>query len=93
MRFCVECNALTDDNGRAVSLADPSRLSRRFVEAPSAADAILSVVAGADSVVLGRIHHVADIQALATIRRGRSAMTLHAFPEEEAEWRAQGNGR
>ncbi len=89
MLFCIECNALTDERGKAVSLGAPSRISYRVVEAPTAADAIDAMIRSENVELLGRMHRVGDIQALATVRRGRSAMTLHAYPEEETAWRLQ----
>lgn len=89
MTFCIECNALTDDNGRAVPFGDTSRTTYNFVDAATAADAILSLVGDVGVEVMGRLHRVGSIQALATVRRGRSAMTLHAYPEEETEWRTR----
>lgn len=86
MRFCIECSRLTDEEGKGVPVSDPNRVSHSFVDAESAAEAI-SACALELGNELGRIHRVGEIQAAATVRNGKSAMTLHAFPEEEAVWR------
>ena len=89
MRFCVESSLLTDDSGRAVPLEDARRLRYTLVEASDAEEAIRAVV-GHDGIEIDRVSRVADVQAMATVRRGRSAMMMHAFPEEEVDWRAPG---
>lgn len=88
MRFCVERNLLTDDSGKAVPLAHPHRVSRVFVDASDAAEAILSLAREDGGEIVQRIHKIADRQAMATLRQGFRAIMMHAYPEEEAEWRA-----
>ena len=89
MRFCVESNLLTDDAGRAVTMADERRLRYTLTEADNATDAIRAVV-GHDGIEVDRVSRVGETQAMATVRRGRSAMMMHAFPEDEVDWRAPG---
>lgn len=90
MRFCVEQNLLTDDDGKAVPLTVPHRVTYTFVEAADAADAILTVARGERGEIVQRVHKIADLQAMATLRQGLRAIMLHAYPEEEAEWRSGG---
>lgn len=87
MRFCVECNLLTDDAGRGVPLSSPGRVTFRTIEALDAADAIRAVVRDDDASIVDRVHQMDEFQALATVSRGKRAMMLHAYPEAEAEWR------
>jgi hypothetical protein len=89
MRFCVESNLMTDDGGRAIANDDERRLRYTMTEAANAAEAIRAVV-GNDGIEVDRVSHVGETQAMATVRRGRSAMMMHAYPEEEIDWRAPG---
>lgn len=87
MRFCVECNALTDDSGKSVGPSDPNRIRRLFIDADDASAAIVAAARSEKTDIPKRIHHVDEVQAIATVRAGKRAMMLHAFPEEEAAWR------
>lgn len=92
MRFCVERNLLTDSTGKAIPLKHPNRVSYVFVEATNAAEAILSLARQEGGEVVQRVHRIADLQAMATFRYGMRAVMMHAFPEEEAEWRRGRDG-
>jgi hypothetical protein len=92
MRFCVECNALTDDSGKSVESSDPDRIRHLFLDAEDASAAIVAAARSEQADIPKRIHHVDEVQAIATVRSGKRAMMLHAFPEEEAAWRFRGQG-
>lgn len=79
---------LTDEKGLAVAGDHPRRLEYTLVAAGSAEEAIRSLLG--EDVEIDRMSRVGTVQAMATVRRGRSAMMLHAFPEGELDWRAPG---
>lgn len=87
MRFCVECTLLTDDTGSAVPPAHQGRVTYHVVDADTAAEAVRAVMSVCGDELIGRIEQVDDRQALATVRHGKSATMIHAYPEEEKVWR------
>ncbi len=87
MRFCVERNLLTDESGMVVSPADPDRFAYSYMDASDVDDAIQMTATGEGAELLAAVFRMSPDQGMTTARRGRTVMTLHAFPEEEAEER------
>lgn len=87
MLFCIECSLLTDAEGRGVPLNSPGRVTFRSAEAADAASAIRAAALEDGAEIVDRVHQIDELQALATVSRGKRAMMLHAYPEAEASWR------
>jgi hypothetical protein len=87
MRFCVERNVLADEAGKIVPVTEPSRITYRWVEADNVSHALTIVADEERAEFVHGIYAMAPVQAMATVKRGRVVLTLHAFPEEEANER------
>jgi hypothetical protein len=87
MRFCVERNILADETGKVVPVTEPSRITYRWVDADDVSHALKIVADDERAEFLQGIYAMAPVQAMATVKRGRVLLTLHAFPEEEANER------
>src|SRR5688572_15181070 len=87
MRFYVARNVLADDSGKILPVSDPGRISYTIVDAAKVEAAVRAVAAAEVAEILFDIYHMTPEQEMATVRKGRRVLTLHAFPEEEAEER------
>jgi hypothetical protein len=83
----VERNLLTDDSGKIVPPGEASRFAYSYMDANDVDDAIHLSATGEGAELLAEVFRMSPQQGMATARRGRTVMTLHAFPEEEAEER------
>ncbi|HEX8408001.1 MAG TPA: hypothetical protein VF883_03995 [Thermoanaerobaculia bacterium] len=85
MRFYVERNILTDDTGKVVPADDPTRISYTIIDGVDGETAVRAAAADADTEILFDVYRMSPEQAMATVRQGRRVLTIHAFPEEEAQ--------
>jgi hypothetical protein len=85
MRFYVERNVLADDTGKIVPADDPTRISYTIVETGDVVTAVRTVAAAEHTEILFDVYRMSPEQAMATVRNGRRVLTIHAFPEEEAQ--------
>jgi hypothetical protein len=92
MRFYVERNVLADDSGKIVPVDDPTRISYTILDVVDVETAVRTIAANEDTEILFDVYHMSPEQAMATVRHGRRVLTLHAFPEEEAQDRILRSG-
>ncbi|HEY0142148.1 MAG TPA: hypothetical protein VGF48_14710 [Thermoanaerobaculia bacterium] len=85
MRFYVERNVLADDTGKVLPADDPSRISYSIVETADVDTAVRTVAAEQAMEILFDVYRMSPEQAMATVRQGRRVLTIHAFPEDEAQ--------